>query len=127
MRSRQNAFTLIELMIVVVILGILSAIAIPKYSDVTESARYAACRSNLRNIVEALTLYSAENGGFPAGNGWKKLSTISDYVHVELACPSTGGEYRYRITGKERDTLQVRGWDANCRRNHGQYNNGFIN
>ena len=123
----KKGFTLIELMIVVVIIGILSAIAIPKYSDVTESARYAACRSNLRNIVGAINLYVAENGEYPGafqGHKWRKLDYIADYVHTELSCPSTGGEYRFRINGKDYNLLMLRGWNANCRRNHGEYKNG---
>lgn len=119
MRGSRAGFTLIELMIVVVILGILSAIAIPKYRDITESARYAACRSNLRNIAGGLNMYLAENNQYPPGNGWKKLSTIPDYVHEDLLCPTTETSYRYRITGRERDSFRVRGWNASCRRNHG--------
>jgi len=122
----SHGFTLIELMMVVVVIGILAAIAIPKYSDVTESARNAACRSNLRNIVTALELYSADNDAYPPGNGWKKLSTISDYVHTEMTCPTTGAQYRYRIMGRDRDTFRIRGWNANCKRNHGWYKDGIF-
>jgi len=120
----RRGFTLIELMVVVLIVGILSAIAIPKYADVTESAKYAACRSNLRNIAGGLNMYLSENGSYPPGNGWKKLNTLSEYVHQEMMCPSTESEYRYRIMGGERDTFRIRGWVAACRRNHGWYKDG---
>lgn len=126
MKNGTRGFTLIELMIVVVILGILSAIAIPKFRDVSESAKQASCRSNLRNIAGALQLYLAEHNAYPPGTGWKKLNTISAYVHAGLVCPSTGIEYRYRIMGMERNTFSLRGWNANCRRNHGQYIEGVF-
>lgn len=125
MKTAEQGFTLIELMIVVIIIGILSAIAIPKFSNIAESARYTACRSNLRNIATALNLYLAENDDYPSGNGWNKLSTISDYVHTELLCPTTGASYRYRIMGGDRDTFRIRGWDASCKRNHGWYKNSI--
>ncbi len=84
-----------------------SAIAIPKFSNVAESAGYTACRLNLRNIATALNLYLAENNGYPAGNGWKKLTTISDYVHTELVCPATEALYRYRIIGEMRTVKET--------------------
>ncbi len=121
----NQGFTLIELMVVVVIIGILAAIAIPKFQDVTESAKNAACRSNLRNIAGALNLYHADNGEFPGafqGHTWYGLYKISEYVHTEMVCPSTEATYRFRITGSDYDLFKIRGWDANCKRNHGMYN-----
>jgi len=123
---RKNGFTLIELMIVVVIIGILAAIAIPKFQDVAASAKYAACRSNLRNIAGALNLYAAENGEYPGafqGHKWRKLSYIPDYVQVGILCPSTMTSYRFRITGRDYDLFRIRGWNGDCVRNHGQYRN----
>jgi prepilin-type N-terminal cleavage/methylation domain-containing protein len=125
-KNGTRGFTLVELMIVVVILGILSAIAIPKFRDVSESAKTASCRSNMRTIAGALQLYRAEHNEYPPGNGWKTLNTISRYVHAGLLCPSTGLGYRYRIMGRERDTFSLRGWNANCWRNHGQFVEGVF-
>ena len=52
-QSRQSGFTLIELLIVVVIIGILAAIAIPKFSNTKGQAFLAAMRSDLRNLATA--------------------------------------------------------------------------
>ena len=126
--GKSSGFTLIELMIVVVIIGILAAIAIPKFQDVTESAKYAACRSNLRNIASALNMYAAENNEYPGafqGHKWRKLDYIADYVHTEILCPSTMTSYRFRITGRDYDLFRIRGWTGSCLRNHGQYKNSL--
>lgn len=130
MNSRKTrGFTLIELMIVVVIIGILAAIAIPKFQDVTESAKKAACRSNLRNIVTALNLYLADNGEYPGafqGHKWRKLDYFAEYVHADLRCPTQGNTYRFRINGREYDLIRVRGWNASCVRNHGEIRNNIF-
>ncbi len=59
--KRRNAFTLIELLTVIAIIGILAAILIPVVSAVRESARSSVCQSNLRQWHTAMLLYAADN------------------------------------------------------------------
>ena len=62
MKNVQKGFTLIELMIVVAIIGILAAIAIPQYSDYTSRSRAAGAASELDPVKKAIALCYAENG-----------------------------------------------------------------
>jgi prepilin-type N-terminal cleavage/methylation domain-containing protein len=63
MLSNKRGFTLIELLIVVVIIGILAAIAIPKFANTKEKAYLAAMKSDLRNMATYEEQYAADNGG----------------------------------------------------------------
>ena len=63
MKNSRKGFTLIELLIVVVIIGILAAIAIPKFANTKDKAYVAAMKSDLRNLATYEEQYAADNNG----------------------------------------------------------------
>src|SRR5205807_6594493 len=65
----RKGFTLIELLIVVVIIGILAAIAIPKFANTKEKAYLASMKSDLRNLVTAEEAYFADSVKYSASIG----------------------------------------------------------
>lgn len=66
-KFRSNkGFTLIELLIVVAIIGILAAIAIPQFSAYREKAYHSASASDLKNLKTGMESYNADNQEFPA-------------------------------------------------------------
>jgi len=67
MRAGPRGFTLIELLIVVVIIGILAAIAIPKFANTKEKAVVSAMRSDLRNLAGTQETYWTDNASYYGG------------------------------------------------------------
>jgi prepilin-type N-terminal cleavage/methylation domain-containing protein len=82
MRSSNRGFTLIELLIVVVIIGLLSAIAIPKFANTKSKAVVSAMRSDLRNLASVQETYWTLNQTYYAG-------VIPDLANFDFS-PSQG-------------------------------------
>lgn len=111
--ARVSGFTIIELLIVIVIIGILAAIVLVSYNGVQNRAKVVALQSDLQNVAEQLKIDKAINGEYPAtladadnGNGVKSSSdtTFGNYtVHNELSPPTfcveaTNGTLTYNVT-----------------------------
>ncbi len=69
MTKTRKGFTLIELLIVVVIIGILAAIAIPKFANTKEKAYMASMKSDLRNLVTAQEAYFSDRTSYTTTGG----------------------------------------------------------
>ena len=83
MTNTRKGFTLIELLIVVVIIGILAAIAIPKFANTKDKAYVAAMKSDLRNLATYEEQYAADNNGaYFSGDGVAQGFTASKDVTV---------------------------------------------
>lgn len=67
MRRIRNAFTLIELLIVVAIIGILAAIAVPNFINAQVRAKVSRARSDLKAISTAVEMYRLDNNAYPGG------------------------------------------------------------
>ena len=105
-RKRRDGFTLLELLIVVVILGILAAIIIPRFTVSAAEAKKNACAQNVANINTQVERWYFEKGSWPAGD-LADIAADTDYFPEGLpTCPVDGSAYKidttggtYRVTG----------------------------
>ncbi len=85
MLSNRKGFTLIELLIVVVIIGILAAIAIPKFANTKERAYVAAMKSDLKNMATAQEAYFSDGQMYTTDLGTAFQETTGVTVTVTAA------------------------------------------
>jgi prepilin-type N-terminal cleavage/methylation domain-containing protein len=108
--SNRKGFTLIELLIVVVIIGILAAIAIPKFANTKEKAVVASMKSDLRNLVTAQEAFFSDNQDYASG------TYVGDGT-VYTQANGTGGAGTLAFTPSANTTvvltyIDAAGWSA---------------
>ena len=100
--KKQQGFTLIELMIVVAVIGVLSAIAIPQYQKYVAKAEVASVLSTMTGIKTNLEAFIVENGRFPKGTAGE--------LPVDLGAPEVMplGEFSLKPGTKDAGTLDLK-------------------
>ena len=90
--AARSGFTLIEILIVVVILGILAAVVIPQFADATSDANDSSVRTQLQIIRQQIEVYRVKNGDDPEledDEQWDDL-VLNDYLHSVPVNPLNG-------------------------------------
>ena len=102
MSPKRNAFTLVELVVVVLILGILAAIAVPKLINTSQTAVDNGLRQTLNVVRDAIEMYTAENGSLP-GQGDDLPGDLTNYLRGTFpSCPvgpAKNGTVKYSNAG----------------------------
>ncbi|PRX31142.1 type II secretion system protein G (GspG) [Orenia metallireducens] len=103
----EEGFTLIELMIVIAVIGVLAAIAVPKMSGVTGKAKVAQVQADFKAVQSALEMYYAEHQAYPT----LAQLTSSDYIGSDLsgklAATKSSTDYGYSVTGTDPQTYTL--------------------
>ena len=87
---KQNGFTLIELMVVVAVIGVLSAIAIPQYQNYVARAQVAEGFSLVSSGKMAVAEYYNENGSFPTDNATARLGAANTIIGKYVGSVTVG-------------------------------------
>lgn len=100
--KRDEGFTLVELMVVVLIIGILVAVAIPVFNSASRSARQKTCYANIRTVEGAVEQYlAASPDNTVANDDWAALMAkiVPGYIRDVPKCPE-GGTYTFDSANK---------------------------
>jgi len=75
-RQHEQGFTLLEIMVVLVIIGVLAAMVAPRFIERADEAKVDATKAQMQNIGQAMKLYRLQNGNYPSsGEGINALAT----------------------------------------------------
>ena len=117
---KRGGFTLVELMIVVAVMGILTAVAIPKFADLIRKSKEGSTKGTLGAFRSALSIYYAENEGwFPVGTSayvanvtYLETVLVPKYVNKWPECSVP--PYHSRQTTVDNFPSFLQTWDADC-------------
>ena len=103
-RKRQSGFTLIEIMVVVVIIGMLATLILPKVLGRQDQAFQAKAKSDIRALASAVKLYKLDNFKYPSSSeGLNVLVTANKGYIDKLPKDPWGNDYQYSSPGQNLD------------------------
>ncbi len=98
--TRNNGFTLIELMIVMLLIALLATIGLPNMSRARSKAQLTSCEDNIRVVGSALEMIAVKEGHYPADGSsnadWPEY--VEKYIGKEPVCPSSGETYIVKVS-----------------------------
>lgn len=115
MRQRRAAFTLVEVLVVLAVIGLLVAILLPVFAAARESGRITACRSNLRQMSAAVRMYADDHDGLlPAYPDWGPVIIAALRVHPPFSCPDVQNFHYTPLLGQKHPGSMIGGYAYNA-------------
>lgn len=108
LRKDRGGFTMIELMVVVIIVAVLAAVAVPLYTNYIKNSRKSEATARLGAVLTAAKSYYQENSGWPTtatASGFYGDFTGSDHFTYSQLSSSASGHYQAQATGNGTDGI----------------------
>jgi len=112
--QKDNGFTIVELLVVIVVIGILAAITIISYTGITAKANLTKSIGNVDSISQVINMLSSENGSYPVlsttvntGGSYAKMPSG---VTVKATAPASKDEYQFLTCGTT--GAEISYWDS---------------
>jgi len=102
--NKDKGFTLVELMIVVAIIGVLTAIAFPSYDSFMKKGRRADAKTGVSIVIDRLERYNAQQSTYTDNFANLNLTGISEEGHYDFTIAVTNGGRDYLVTATPRST-----------------------
>jgi general secretion pathway protein G len=114
MKQYSRGFTIVELLIVIIVIGILASISVVAYRGSQERAEYARAQTDLKHINDALIIYKAQNPTYPdadtyidTSDGILTSALVPGYLD-KMPVPKNGFAYKYISSADDKDYKLLR-------------------
>ena len=105
----QRGFATLEVILMIMVIGILASIAVPRFTSVTTAANTAKIQSDLTTIDTAIAIYYMEHGTYPTG----AITVLSDYIQgADKLKPPSGKAYIDGTEGTVADTYTLQSFSS---------------
>ena len=102
-KKKNSGFTLVELVIVILVLGIITAVAAPKMFNTASDARDSATRQSLSVLRGAIEMYRAQNGGYPSASAL--TTTLLPYLQGPFPAPQAGANQNPEVVASSQNPI----------------------